>query len=130
MENTSIRKWYFVTNVGAIPEKEGRRVCHQDYEVALFNLGDEYLAVDNRCPHKQGPLADGILSGKSVFCPLHNWKINLENGCALSGGVGQVKTYPVKIFQNKVYVAFEEGNFQKAPQKPLIEEACDQKDIN
>lgn len=68
-----------------------------------------YRAIENRCPHKDGPLADGIVAGKNVFCPLHNWKISLENGCALSGGTGQVKTFPVKVTDNEIYVALEEG---------------------
>ena len=107
-------KWYSVADEGAIPLREGRRVVYQDYEAALFNLGGAYLAVDNRCPHKQGPLADGIVAGKAVFCPLHNWKISLENGCALSGGKGQVKTYPVKVLHGKVCIAFKEGKFCEA----------------
>ena len=111
-------KWYSVADEGAIPLREGRRVVYQDYEAALFNLGGEYLAVDNRCPHKQGPLADGIVAGKAVFCPLHNWKISLENGCALSGGKGQVKSYPVKVLRGKVCVAFEEGALSEACNEP------------
>ena len=111
-------KWYSVADEGAIPLREGRRVVYQDYEAALFNLGGEYLAVDNRCPHKQGPLADGIVAGKAVFCPLHNWKINLENGCALSGGKGQVKTYPVKVLRGKVCIAFGEGALSEACNEP------------
>ena len=116
------RKWVPVARVHAIPVKEGRRVLCGDYEVALFNLSGEYLAVDNRCPHKAGPLADGIVSGKAVFCPLHNWKINLESGCALSGGKGQVKTYPVKILNQKVCIAFEEGAFSEATDDPILSE--------
>ena len=105
----SIPQWYPVADVDTVPLREGRRVVYGDYDAALFNLGNEYLAVDNRCPHKAGPLADGIVAGKAIFCPLHNWKISLENGCALSGGNGQVKTYPVKILSGKVCIAFEEG---------------------
>ena len=101
--------WYPVTNVNSIPVKEGRRVVFGEYEVALFNLGKEVLAIDNKCPHKQGPLANGIVAGRAVFCPLHNWKISLESGCALSGGKGQVKIYPIKILNNKICIAFEEG---------------------
>jgi nitrite reductase (NADH) small subunit len=48
--------------------------------LALFNLGHRYLAVDNQCPHKGGPLADGIVTGASVVCPLHSWRISLETG--------------------------------------------------
>ena len=103
-------RWIQVTTLDSIPVKEGRRVVCGEREVALFNLGGGgVLAVDNRCPHKEGPLADGIVAGKAVFCPLHNWKINLENGCALSGGEGRVKAYPVKVSGDKIFLSFEEG---------------------
>jgi len=100
-------KWVAVAETALVPLKEGRRVVCGPVELALFNLGDEYRAVDNHCPHKSGPLADGIVAGKSVFCPLHNWKIGLEHGCALSGGEGQVKVYPVKVEDGKVWVDFQ-----------------------
>ena len=104
-------QWVPVADVGAVALREGRRVICGDREIALFNLGSEYFAVDNRCPHKSGPLADGIVSGNAVFCPLHNWKINLENGCAMSGGEGQVKVYPVQVSKGKVYVDFNGSKF-------------------
>ena len=100
-------KWFPVTDVNAIPKKEGRRVSFGKEEVALFNVGDKFHAVSNACPHKKGPLADGIVSGSSVFCPLHNLKINLESGCAEDGAC--VKVYPVKVFQEKICVGIEEG---------------------
>ena len=102
-------KWILAAHEGAVPLREGKRMIWGKYELALFNLGNEYLAVDNRCPHKAGPLSDGIVANKAVFCPLHNWKIDLNSGCALSGGKGQVKTYPVKILNDKIYINFEEG---------------------
>lgn len=105
-------RWFPAVEVGAIPKNEGRRVTFGETRVALFNLGSEYNAVDNHCPHKQGPLADGIVSGKSVFCPLHSLKINLENGCA-AGGAGCVKVYPVKVIGRKVCIAFYEGRVQE-----------------
>ena len=116
----SVTRWTPVADVDSIPVREGRRVLYGGREVALFNLGQEYLAVDNRCPHKEGPLADGIVAGKAVFCPLHNWKISLENGCALSGGKGQVRSYPVKIVDGKVYVAFGEGKFSEKIEDPTL----------
>ncbi len=109
MEQVKTSKWYLVASQDTIPVKEGRRVYYGEHEIALFNLGGEYRALDGRCPHKGGPLGDGIVAGKAVFCPLHNWKISMENGCALSGGEGRVKVYPVKVMENRVYVAFEEG---------------------
>ena len=108
-------KWFKAAQLNAIPVQEGRRVCFGSHEIALFYLGDDkFKAIDNRCPHKQGPLADGIIAGDSVFCPLHNWRISLETGCALTQGPGQVKVYPTKVLKGNVYVALEEGVLHEA----------------
>jgi nitrite reductase (NADH) small subunit len=74
------KEWVRVAYCEDIPLHEGRAVLVGDREIAVFNLGDRFLAVDNRCPHRGGPLADGIVSGESVVCPLHGWKIDLQNG--------------------------------------------------
>ena len=105
MSDNADPTWRYVADCGMVPLREGRRVRLGDQELALFNLGTNYAAVANQCPHKQGPLADGIVAGGSVFCPLHNWRINLETGCAISGGEGQVRCFPVKVLDNKIYVA-------------------------
>jgi nitrite reductase (NADH) small subunit len=63
-----------------VPLREGRAVRLGDREIALFNLGDRFLATDNRCPHQGGPLCDGIVAGDSVVCPLHAWKVRLDSG--------------------------------------------------
>ena len=82
-------------------------MAYGNFEVALFRSAEGWFAVDNACPHKRGPLADGIVAGKAVYCPLHNWKIHLESGCAVAGGEGCVKTYPVKVQEGKVYIRFQ-----------------------
>jgi nitrite reductase/ring-hydroxylating ferredoxin subunit len=64
-------KWIRVAYCEDIPMREGREVAIGNRSVAVFHLGDKFLAVDNRCPHRGGPLADGIVSGESVVCPLH-----------------------------------------------------------
>ena len=103
-------KWFKVAKVDAIPVQEGRRIHFKRQEFALFNLGGGvFKALDGHCPHKQGPLADGIIAGDAVFCPLHNWKISLETGCALTQGPGSVKVYPTRVIKGEVYVAFQEG---------------------
>ncbi len=104
-----LTEWFKVAAKDTVPVQEGRRVYFGDKELALFNLGEEFVAIDNRCPHKQGPLADGIVAGKAVFCPLHNWKISLENGCAMTQGPGQVQVYSTKVVDNDVYVALNDG---------------------
>jgi len=93
------RFWVWVTAVDNIPPREGRAIVVAGRELAIFNLGDRVVATDNRCPHRGGPLADGIVSAGTVVCPLHGWKINLRDGaverpCATDG---RVETYPVRI---------------------------------
>ena len=68
-------------------------------EIAIFNLGDRFLAVENRCPHKGGPLADGIVSGTAVVCPLHAWKMSLETG---KGANGPSASTCVETFRTRV----------------------------
>ena len=67
-------RWIRVTTTESIPRREGRAVSLGGRELAIFNLGDRFLAVENRCPHQGGPLADGIVTGCTVVCPLHAWK--------------------------------------------------------
>ena len=74
------RRWVRVTACVNVPPREGRAVTVGDREIALFNLGDRFLAVGNQCPHRGGPLSDGIVTGAAVVCPLHAWKVNLETG--------------------------------------------------
>jgi nitrite reductase (NADH) small subunit len=77
--------WVRIAYCRDIPLGEGRAVKVGNREIAIFNLGDRFLAVDNRCPHKHGPLADGIVSGTTVVCPLHAWKLSLESGKGVNG---------------------------------------------
>src|SRR5205085_6381468 len=76
-------------------------------EIAIFNLGDDrFYAAENKCPHKGGPLADGIVAGASVVCPLHGWKVSLRSG-AVDRPAGErmcVETYPAKIDNGTVVV--------------------------
>lgn len=100
-------KWFHVTDEEGVPLREGRRVYVNGHEAALFRTVHGWLAVENKCPHKGGPLADGILSHTSVYCPLHNWKIGLENGVVQAGGEGCVKRYSVKVEEGKVYIGLD-----------------------
>ena len=93
-------RWVKVTVVENIPAREGRAVLVGHQELALFNLGDRFLATDSRCPHQGGPLCDGIVTGSTVVCPLHAWKVDLESGAVMrpTHGTGHcVGTYPTKV---------------------------------
>ncbi|MGH9236444.1 MAG: nitrite reductase small subunit NirD [Vicinamibacterales bacterium] len=114
-------QWIRVTPTGNIPPREGRAVLIGDREIALFNLGDEFLATDNQCPHKGGPLCDGIVTGTSVVCPLHAWKVNLATGEVERPAHGKehcVTTYPTRIEDGVVLIglpAAREGTPEGAP---------------
>ena len=73
-------RWVRVTTCDNIPLREGRAVVLGGREIAIFNLGDRFLATDNECPHQGGPLCDGIVAGDTVVCPLHAWKVRLDTG--------------------------------------------------
>jgi nitrite reductase [NAD(P)H] small subunit len=92
-------RWVRVTPCDSIPVREGRPVAIGGREIAIFNLGDRFLATDNRCPHNGGPLCDGIVSGDAVVCPLHAWKISLQTGAVERPGAGAacVATYPTRV---------------------------------
>jgi len=107
--------WVRIAPTGNIPPREGRAVLIGDREIALFNLGpsaepevgDRFLATDNQCPHQGGPLCDGIVTGSSVVCPLHAWKVNLANGQVERPTHGKdhcVSTYPVRVEDGVVLI--------------------------
>ena len=100
------RQWLRITACENIPPREGRATMAGGREIALFNLGDRFLAVDNRCPHKGGPLSDGIVTGDIGGLPAAAWKVSLETGCverpADSGAC--VRTYATRIDAGVVLV--------------------------
>ena len=103
----SERLWVRVTTTDNLPVREGRAVSIAGREIALFNLGDRVLATVNRCPHQSGPLCDGLVTGTSVVCPLHAWKVNLTSGLVERPGAPArrcVETFPVRVHDGVVIV--------------------------
>ncbi len=107
--NTSNIHWYDACAVDDIPKRGAVRLAHGSKTIAIFRSSDNKLfAIDDACPHKGGPLSDGIVHGDCVTCPLHNWRINLESGRAEGSDDGCVSTYPVRTSQQRVYVELTE----------------------
>ena len=76
------------------------------HSVSLFRTaGDQVFAITNSCPHKKGPLSEGIVYGHRVTCPLHNWVLELENGEVVAPDVGCAPTYPVRLDGDVVYLS-------------------------
>lgn len=108
--------WIRITEAANIPLREGRAVRFGEEVLAIFNLGEKFLAVDNRCPHQGGPLADGIVSGDSVVCPLHSWKVCLASGEVKRPAEQQacVRSYPVKVVEGIVLVQLADRRAEAA----------------
>jgi nitrite reductase (NADH) small subunit len=89
---------YGLGPVGRIPLGEGRVFIVNGVEVAVFRGRDGHLfATQALCPHKQGPLADGIVGGVQVICPLHAYRFDLVTGDELSGRCAALDTYAVSL---------------------------------
>ena len=98
--------WKPVCTVEDIPVLGSRRVGRpRGADVAVFrNAQDAVFALLDRCPHKGGPLSQGIVFGKSVACPLHNWTIGLDDGCAKQPDEGCTRKFSVKVIDGTVFL--------------------------
>ena len=97
--------WKRVCHLEDIPRLGARVVKREGCNVAVFrNAEDEVFALDDRCPHKGGPLSQGIVFGRHVACPLHNWSIGLSDGKAVAPDEGCTRRHEVKVEQGEVYL--------------------------
>ena len=95
--------WIEIGTVDDIPRQGSRVVRTAAGDIALFRtLEGEVFALQDKCPHKGGPLSQGIVSGKRVACPLHDWKIALDTGIAVAPDEGCAARFPVKVTDGKV----------------------------
>ena len=75
-------------------------------DIAIFrNASDEVFALHDKCPHKGGPLSQGIVHGRKVTCPLHGWNLSLEDGQAVAPDVGHCGRFEVKVEDGQVWLA-------------------------
>ncbi|MCJ1899481.1 MULTISPECIES: nitrite reductase small subunit NirD [Paracoccus] len=98
-------------DIGALDDipRQGARVIRTAQGcVAVFRtLDDRVFALDDRCPHKGGPLSEGIVHGDRVTCPLHNWVFDMNSGAAQGADEGAVRTWPVRVEQGRVLISAE-----------------------
>ena len=105
-------QWKAVCNVADIPVLGARVVKRATQpDVAIFrNSEDAVFALLDRCPHRGGPLSQGIVFGERVACPLHNWSIDLGSGCAVAPDEGCTQKFSVKVEDGQVYLDVAELN--------------------
>ncbi len=97
--------WTKVVALRDIPKLGSRLVRSAKGEIAIFRTEDDRVfALHNSCPHKGGPLSQGIVYGDKVACPLHNWRISLIDGQAEEPDEGHTACFAVKVEDGTVYL--------------------------
>ncbi|MFM9941667.1 MAG: nitrite reductase small subunit NirD [Hyphomicrobiaceae bacterium] len=101
--STQTPRWVDIGALDAVPVRGARVVRAPGGCIAVFRTAEnEVYAIDDACPHKAGPLSQGIVHDKAVTCPLHNWVISLETGSAQGADHGQVRSYALKIEAGRI----------------------------
>lgn len=99
-------RWFDIGTIDDIPRRGARCVKTPQGPIGVFRTQDDRIfAIADHCPHKGGPLSQGIVHGAAVTCPLHNWSISLETGRALGADEGVVRTIPVRVEGARVAIA-------------------------
>ena len=98
--------WVEIGRVENIPRRGARCVSTPAGRIAVFRTAeDQVFAIEDQCPHKGGPLSQGIVHGAQVTCPLHNWVISLETGEAQGADEGSVRTIPLNVVEGRILMA-------------------------
>lgn len=102
--------WVRIGTIDDIPVQGSRRVMNGETKIAVFRTaGDRIHALEDKCPHKAGPLSEGLVHDGCVTCPLHNWVISLETGAAQGADEGQTATYPVRLDGREIFLNLNTG---------------------
>ena len=97
-------EWIRVANVSEISPSKAREIEHQGRVIAIFQVGEEYQAIDGMCPHQGGPLAEGPLDGTCVTCPWHGWQFDVVTGKTPLGTRVKQEVFPVKREGDEIFV--------------------------
>jgi len=101
-------EWIEVGRLEDIPPLGARVVSAPEGDIAVFrNADDEVFALLDKCPHKGGPLSQGIVHGRQVTCPLHNWRMQLDRGEAVAPDQGCAPVYPVRVVDDVLYLSLQ-----------------------
>lgn len=102
-------QWFEIGQIDDIPLRGARCVKTPEGRIAVFRTADNKLyAIDDMCPHKKGPLSQGIVHDAAVTCPLHNMVISLETGQVRDPDEGSVRTYSLKLEDGAIFLALNE----------------------
>lgn len=97
--------WLDIAALEDIPAQGARLIRTLDGCIAIFRTRDDQVfALDDRCPHKGGPLSEGIVAGHTITCPLHNWVFDLNTGQAQGADEGAVRTYGIRVEAGRILI--------------------------
>ena len=100
-----MNNWIDIAELNDIPRLGSRVVKTDTVDIAVFRTkNDDVFALKDQCPHKKGPLSQGIVHDHTVTCPLHNWKIDLATGDARGPDIGCTRHFPVKVENGRVFL--------------------------
>ncbi|RST87584.1 nitrite reductase small subunit NirD [Aquibium carbonis] len=100
--------WHDIGMIDDIPARGARCVVTPQGKIGVFRTADDRVyAIEDHCPHRGGPLSEGIVHGAAVTCPLHNWVFSLETGQALGADEGTVKTIPVRVVDRRIALGLD-----------------------
>ena len=103
-----MNNWIDIVAVNDIPRMGARVVRTETVDIAVFRTADDTVfALKDECPHRKGPLSQGIVHDTTVTCPLHNWKIDLASGKAKAPDEGCTRNFPVKVENGRVYLGLQ-----------------------
>ena len=105
MNSQSIDNFVAVGRVEEIPDGASRVVKVNGKNIALFNVGGKFFAINNVCPHEGGPLAKGKLKGYVVNCPWHDLQFDVRSGFGTDGGGYCVASYDVQVKDDEIFVS-------------------------
>lgn len=104
-----MNNWINIAALEEIPQLGARVVKTDTVEIAVFRTAsDQVFALKDECPHRKGPLSQGIVHDTTVTCPLHNWKIDLASGEAKAPDEGCTRSYPIKVENGRVFLGLLE----------------------
>lgn len=104
--NVMMQNWVSIGSLNDIPRRGARCVKNGGMTIAVFRtMDDKIYALEDKCPHRNGPLSQGIVHDGCVTCPLHNWVISLETGKAQGADEGETASFPVRLDGDTIMLA-------------------------
>lgn len=102
--------WVKIGIISDVPKRGSRCVQNGDMSIAIFRTADDQIfALEDKCPHKNGPLSQGIVHDGCVTCPLHNWVISLKTGAAQGADEGQTLSFPIRLDGEEILLDISNG---------------------